>query len=295
MGTSDFKSRGIIKRLLIEGDLLLESPAHLGVGDDDDIDMALALDAREDKPVIWGTSLAGALRNYSNERYLGFPQNSEDYEAKIDDQTSAANRLFGYQCKENGSQSWLIISDSLSQNAAIEYRDLVEIDRKTRTAVDKHKFEAELIAAGTLFPLKFELLIPEEAENTDGTDLIETLAIALQGFEKGEIVLGAKKSRGWGQCRVKEWKVRDYDCATADGLIGWLDDKRDGFEKQGNSIVDLLGVDASVIDQRDLCVIDVDFRLASPMMIGAVSDAPNDPDAAQLSRRSAEMKVLNLW
>ena len=40
--------------------------------------------------------------------------------------------------------------------------------------------------------------------------------------------------------------------------------------------------------KRDICEVDVDFHLVSPMMIGSVSDNPNDPDSAHLSRRSAK-------
>jgi hypothetical protein len=199
------------------------------------------------------------------------------------------NQLFGYQSKDGGSQSWLIVSDALSQAASIEYRDLVDIDPKTRSAMDEHKFEAELIAAGTYFPLRFELLIPEETENgVSEVKLVEAFTVALQGLEKGEIFLGAKKRRGWGQCCAKKWKVCFYDCATVKGLIGWLNNERDGFEEKDKPIEELLGVNVSTIDRRDICKIDVGFELASPMMIGSVSDNSNDPDAVHLSRRSAE-------
>ena len=242
MVNDDFKSRRIVKRIIVEGDLLLKSPAHFGGGEDEDIDMALALDVLENKPIVWGTSLAGAMQNYVNERYLGYPYGNQNYKNEIEKPTSSANQLFGYQFKDNGGQSWLIVSDALAQNASIEYRDLVDIDPKTRTAVNEHKYETELITAGTYFPLKFELLIPEETENgVSEARLVEAFAIALQGLEKGEIFLGAKKNRGWGQCCVKEWKVRSYDFTTVKGLIGWLDNKRDGFEKPNSSIEELLG------------------------------------------------------
>jgi CRISPR/Cas system CSM-associated protein Csm3 (group 7 of RAMP superfamily) len=94
----------------------------------------------------------------------------------------------------------------------------VALNPKTRTAEDKKKFDFELLAAGTHFKLRFELLIPQGEKN----DLLLGLAIALQGLQNGEIALGARKRRGLGRCRVKEWKVTRYDLTTTAGLLGWL-------------------------------------------------------------------------
>ena len=65
--------RSLIERWVIKGNLLLETPAHFGNGDADALtDMPLLLDEVEGKPLLPGTSIAGALRNYLRELDLGY-------------------------------------------------------------------------------------------------------------------------------------------------------------------------------------------------------------------------------
>lgn len=70
------------------------------------------------------------------------------------------------------------------------------------------------------FPLRLELFIVEGKEK----ELRTALALALQGFERGEIPLGARRRRGFGQCRIQHWQVREYDLTTAATLIVWLNE-----------------------------------------------------------------------
>ena len=82
------------------------------------------------------------------------------------------------------------------------------IDPATRTArVDPQSgqgalFDMELLEAGTAFDLRWELALP--AEPGLQTLLRQALAIALTGFERGEIGLGARKRRGLGECRARD-------------------------------------------------------------------------------------------
>ena len=67
-------SRRIAERILIEGTLILETPAHFGNGDTVGFtDIPLLLDPLEGKqPLLTGASLAGALRTYLREFQYGF-------------------------------------------------------------------------------------------------------------------------------------------------------------------------------------------------------------------------------
>src|SRR5438552_7411936 len=67
-------SRKIVRRIVVEGDLVLQTPAHFGNGDGNDlVDMPLLTDPLEDKiPLLTGASIAGALRGYLHEREHGF-------------------------------------------------------------------------------------------------------------------------------------------------------------------------------------------------------------------------------
>jgi len=67
--------RRIAQRLIVRGNLTLLSPAHLGNGDSGgSTDMPLLLDALEERPLLTGSSLAGALRAYLLARTDGYAQ-----------------------------------------------------------------------------------------------------------------------------------------------------------------------------------------------------------------------------
>src|SRR5579859_4952088 len=87
-------SRKIVRRIVVEGDLVLQTPAHLGNGDGDDlINLPLLTDAVNEKmPLLTGASIAGALRGYLHEREHGF-RAKVNPDAKADD--SASVLLFG--------------------------------------------------------------------------------------------------------------------------------------------------------------------------------------------------------
>lgn len=280
--------RKIYKRIIIRGFLVLDTPTCLGSGDTDgNIDLQILRDSIEDKALLMGSSIAGALRNYLREY-----QNSDEFS------------LFGGQrTDEDGDQSPLIINDAISNKIIqAELRDGVKIDSVTRTAVDKAKYDLELLQAGTEFPLSFELLIEKES---DEPSLLKGLAIALQGLEKGEISLGIKKHRGFGRCHVKEWQVWNFNLEDASDRIAWLtldhswstDPPCTKLPASGVSIVAAMkeaGLEfpEEWEDQREFCKIDATFTLASPLLIrSGQASSDKAPDVVHLkSRRNGELK-----
>lgn len=239
------RSRKVSERIIIEGTLVLETPVSLSNGDaDGDTDISLLKDPYDGRALLTGTSITGALRNYLRERLLNYTQeefldengkrktkkepngnvkkDKEGYDVFED--LPIVTRLFG-SLERDGEQSHLIVDDALQTEAKpeTELRDGVKIKAETRTAEDKAKFDTELLQAGTEFPLRFELLITNYTGAPQREDLVKNLATALQGFEKGEIQLGGRKRRGYGQCRVSRWNVTRFDLTTKDGLLAWLD------------------------------------------------------------------------
>src|SRR5579884_3847959 len=87
-------SRKIVQRIVVEGDLVLLTPAHFGNGDGDDlIDMPLLTDSLDEKtPLLTGASIVGALRGYLHEREQGFRVKVDTYASA---NKSASVRLFG--------------------------------------------------------------------------------------------------------------------------------------------------------------------------------------------------------
>jgi CRISPR/Cas system CSM-associated protein Csm3 (group 7 of RAMP superfamily) len=269
-------NRGIVERIHIEGDLVLETPAHFGGREASGLsDLPLFLDPLEGKALLTGSSLAGALRNHLRERELG-------YREKETNDCLAAS-LFGQLHDGEGEQSPLIVYDALGKEPTIELRDGVALDPKTRTAEPEKKYDIELLEAGTTFPVRLELLVTEK----DRERLLRGLAIALQGLERGEIRLGARKRRGLGKCRVSKWRVRQYNLRTAQGLVGWLEDDQTPEEPEAN-IASLLQVPGTELcDARRLFTIEALFRLDSSLLIRSGSGQANDPDIVHLrSKRS---------
>lgn len=280
-------SRKIAERVLVEGMLELVTPARFGGGEADDLlDMPLLLDPVEQRALLTGTSIAGALRNYLRLREVGYGRMERD--------DSLCVALFGRtQGKEEGPHSVLMTHDALSETPSrpeTELRDGVAIDPGTRTAEEKKKFDIELLAAGTRFKLRFELFLPED--DAERKRRLKALAIALQGFELGEIGLGARKRRGFGRCRiVGNWTVVRYDVRgkRAD-LVAWLKGER-LHPKQSEQIATALDLTEQEIslDKRRRLTVRATFTLDGSMLIRSGSGDLNAPDAVHLhSRRNGK-------
>jgi CRISPR/Cas system CSM-associated protein Csm3 (group 7 of RAMP superfamily) len=282
------KSRQIGERWVIEGNLVLQTPTHLGNGDTDGIvDMPLLLDEATGRALLPGTSLAGALRNYLRERRHGFEKRAPD---------ALIEALFGGEKGDDeGNQSALIIDDALGEMPGIELRDGVRIDPITRTAkidVDNgttrgYKYDLQLLEAGTTFPLRMELLL---SRGNDQQQMKQMLALALHGLEAGEVAIGLRKRRGFGVCRVERWRVTRYDFTKPTDLLAWLaEDHPDwkfapGDQRSGQHIADLLGVSLErVEDRRNLCRIHAHFIIDGSLLIRAgFGEQDRGPDTVHL-------------
>jgi CRISPR/Cas system CSM-associated protein Csm3 (group 7 of RAMP superfamily) len=275
-------SRDITKRYVITGTLALITPARFGNGEAEDLtDMPLARDPKEGKALLTGASIAGAARNYAREYLYG-------YERK-DEQASEVQKLFGAVYNEKVSEeSWLIVDDALAVNEGVELRDGVAIEPKTRTAQPGALYDYELLEAGTRFPLRFELTVTDKNEAA----LCQALAVALTGFERGEIGLGARKRRGLGECRVTEWCVEVYDLTARQSLLDWITD-RPGGVRPGQSMAEKLGVPSLPKDERQRFTLDALFHLESSLLIRSGSGAANAPDMVHLhSRRNGKLEPI---
>jgi CRISPR/Cas system CSM-associated protein Csm3 (group 7 of RAMP superfamily) len=247
------KQRSVKKRIIIRGVLELETPTCLSSGDAEaDTDLPLLRDIVENKALILGSSIAGALRSY------------------LESNQSSTSQLFGgTRQTTTGEQSPLIVEDALSQELiATELRDGVRIDVQTGTAEDKGKYDLELLQAGTKFDLGFELLVNETTE----ASLKKELAIALHGLEQGHIPIGMKKHRGFGQCHVQQWQIWEFDLTSDSERKDWL-----LFHHQQRSLRAGIAVhqyiskelknDLVVKRPIDTCSIEATFTLASPLLI----------------------------
>ncbi len=330
--TERARHRYISKRIVVTGQLELTRPAHFGNGDDDDLtDMPLLIDEPlladdEDsieenagkRAVITGASLAGALRNYLRERELGYevvsppldPQKPDIADWRAAENALLAAQLFGgYRGTPDGDQSPLIIDDAFSVTRGlpeVELRDGVKLTAKTRTAEEKKKYDYQLLAAGTKFNLRFELLLDDDQQKNERR--LKALAIALRGlggrklgngqFEDGEIRLGARKRRGFGCCRVMNWEVTTYDLTKPNDHFAWLAadyQDKDGWKPEHtpkaiaeDDIFALLNVAPSEgnLDCREDFEIEADFEIDGSVMIrSGFDDQYSGPDTVHLKTK----------
>jgi len=284
------KHRSIRERWVIEGTLLLETPAHFGNGDVDALtDMPLLFDEVSNAPLLPGSSIAGALRNYLREVEMNYGKSfpgSEDKAGVEKERGLLSTKLFGgYRGDDEGDQSPLIVHDAFGESTGIELRDGVKIDAETRTAEDKKKFDIQLLTAGTTFDLRFELLISEDA-NVD--ELKKALATMLMGLTNREITLGARKRRGFGQCTVENWNVRVYDLMKPAGLKAWLASETTWakeFPLTDQPHVDLASL-ALKTDNRKTAKLTAEFNIDGTLLIrSGFGESDSGPDTVHLHSR----------
>jgi CRISPR/Cas system CSM-associated protein Csm3 (group 7 of RAMP superfamily) len=282
--------RLILERIIIQGTLILDTPACLGNGNTDGpTDLMLVRDSITNKALLTGASIAGALRNYVHEYQFGY--------AKDEKCDSLSTYLFGGIRKdEEADQSPLIINDSISTEIPqVELRDGVKIDIKTGTAADKSKYDLELLAAGTEFSVYFELLIEE---GKDKNKLVEALIIALQGLENYEINIGMKKRRGFGRCHVDKWRVWQFNLKDPANRLAWLTFDQEWANKytqlpREGKIKDILNKEI-IIDQRHRFTMTATFKLVGSMLIRSSQFFKDvEPDVVHLkSRRNGKEESI---
>lgn len=292
------ESRRIAKRLVIKGELVLQTPAQFGSGDSDDLtDMALLVDTYDGiSPLLPGATLAGALRSYLYSREQGYRQ------ADAQGENTLTELLFGgFKRNDDGKQSLLIVDDTLGENYNVEMRDGVRLDPQTRTADDGGLFDMQVWAAGTTFPIRLELLLTapkrkknepdaeyKKRQNGDFKKQKEALLTALQGLTDGGITLGGRKNRGLGRIHVKQWLVKEYDLTQASELMVWLKEG-DKSLASGQCVDKLEEADAfsgikPACDKREYFQMKATFKLEGSLLIRANGlPGSNSPDMVHLS------------
>jgi len=270
------RSREVAERIVIQGTLVLETPACFGNGDAESYtDMPLTRDLLTGKALLTGASIAGALRNYLRECELGYNV------AERKSGSTHAELLFGhlFKARQETVHSWLMIDDGLEKDApeelTIELRDGVGIDPETRTADKGMKYDIELLPAGTKFKLTFELWRPENegklvsgSLNNPQCSLFDALIFCLHGLQDRRIHLGQRKRRGLGQCTVQDWKIWRFDMNSDKGLCAWLD-----FDPDANPPYPphetVLPPAPTFRDNRERFFVSANFKLDSSMLIRA--------------------------
>ena len=282
--------RELTARWVVMGELRLESAALFG-GDDAaaTVDMPVQVDS-EGRPRLTGSSLAGALRNHVNDLQLGFGLREEV--------GHLAQRIFGgSRSDDDGVQSPLIVFDSVGsipEGLSIEVRDGVGIDPATGIAADTIKFDYEVLPTGTLFPIRFDLLVEKNDSEDEQAGI---LATALRALADGEIRLGARRSRGLGACAVINWRVKRFDLTSATGWLDWVStDHHDPLPsvaiaadiQERFTTIRPTASGSTLCDERRMLVIDMDLHIPGGLLM-------RSPASGATSADSAPLAGLRMW
>lgn len=178
-------------------ELISESPLHIG-GEDEEI----IVDQKE-RPIIPGTSLAGACRSYMESSQFA----------------DLTETLFGSQDSRQPHVGLIFFDSTCLGNYYYEIRPRVSIDGKTKTAERGQFFERTFLAPGTTFTTKLVLKISKD-KNDEYLEAVEHMLYALHF---GLIRIGAHQSIGGGQMRISDCQYVHYDCSDVEQLKAYVD------------------------------------------------------------------------
>lgn len=220
------------ERYLFAGRLVMESGLHIGGGRDtltttDSAVMKLV----NGRPFIPGSSMKGAFRS-AVERVAGSlprvrscglgtgkdercptPHHEGTDVTRADDEVLGALcdtcHLFGspFMAGKVRFSDLQVMTETWA--GITEVRDGVGIDRDSGRAVDRIKYDYEVVPSETEF--EFRLVVENPAEERCELGLI---AVGLRELEAGMISLGGIRTRGLGRCRLKDLAV--YRLTLAD-------------------------------------------------------------------------------
>jgi CRISPR/Cas system CSM-associated protein Csm3 (group 7 of RAMP superfamily) len=198
-------ARPIKERLRIDGELVTETPLHVGgYGRDVDTDLPLARNGAGDFYVP-GTSLAGPLRSWC-EAVFG---------------EGLVNSVWGYQKgDDDGEASHVFIEDAPIPVTAVlvEVRDGVGIDRGSGAAAEHIKYDRAVLPRGTRLPLRITVEVTEKTRPyTRGM-----FAALLEALREKEVRFGAARTRGLGRVTLVGTTVRAESFDTRQGVLASL-------------------------------------------------------------------------
>ncbi|MDO4793300.1 MAG: RAMP superfamily CRISPR-associated protein [Filifactor alocis] len=207
--------------LLLKGILTAKTPFMIGSGKDEGSDSDVLRNGR-DEIFIPGTTLAGVCRHFLEDGALKEKQQKiETAENQVGEKQETGDRkksiigVFGGKIGRTSDsrdtlESKIIFYDAFEtaktkQDLGIttKVRDSVRLNHKV--SVDKSKFDYEVVEAGASFKFRVEWLT-EDKEFSKGI-----LSRIIEGLNKGDIRIGAKTTRGFGEFELTEVRYAMID------------------------------------------------------------------------------------
>lgn len=248
----------LCKSFWLRGVLCTKSPMLIGNGQQENTDNDLLLDG-DRIPFIPGTSLAGVIRNGIREAE-GLPK-------------SALAQLFGDDTAQH-RQSMVIFHDApLKNKARISIRNGIELNEDTKTAKNKSKYDFEVLDPGAEFEFRMEILIREKFA---ALPFLQFVSNFLSFAEEGNLRIGTRTTRGYGQLLLKNVCFRNLELKTAADMQAYLDFR---WENMTGTKTELLPVSTYV---NPYTRITIPLRVESTLLIRNYFLNTYDVDCEQL-------------
>ena len=258
----DNKRYPITGKLFYHITLHLQSPVIIGSGEDEHSDVDVLRDPISEKPLIPATSLVGVLRAFSEEFIPAFDHKQLNY-------------LFGDR-NTNIAQSALQCKDIELKNHNIVIRDGVKIDYKTNTAVDKNKFNYEVVEGQNTFDLKLEISLRKRFDK-DKEAFKKLILTLIQQINAGHIRLGAKTNKGFGRLEVKNVQIVELDFKDNKNHVWrWLSGKY-----KYEDITEWKTAKTYEVIYKPF-VIDAWFKIKNSILVSSYPVDPIEPDAVPI-------------
>ncbi len=184
----------VLRRKVCQISFKTLSPLSIASGEDEWTDSDV-LKNGDGKPFVPGSSIAGAIRSYLK----------KDKDEKC---------LMGYSgANDLGKMSSLFISDAeFAEGISLETRDGVSLN-PNKTAKTGSKYDMEILEHGAVGVFYIEY-VERENDDMDALSVEDELRKVFHGFELGEIRLGRKKTRGFGEICLETIKCREFDSSN---------------------------------------------------------------------------------
>lgn len=273
-------SNHVAWRWYLVGELKTVSPLVIGSGEDKDADVQCIRDGYG-RFFIPGTTLAGVLRHALFKK----PAGDDD----------VFSRAFG-EAKDDGRQSLLLFHDAplLSKEPCFTVRDGVALDKTTKTAEDKRKFDYEVIEREQLFGFRMEALLREKDMAKDEMlASMKTLCGSILGLLTGGWVrIGAKRNRGFGKIVLENPRCALFDFSDpakrkSEGAR-WL-----AFDWSETQLEPFSAISPGMPSEYiPLCA---GFDISGAMFIRSYSTDPADPDAVHITSKGVPVVPGTSW
>ncbi len=231
------------------GEIRLESPLHIGSGEEGDFIDSLVQRDGDGRPVIPGTSLCGLMASIARDRLRleGVPKD------KVEDEP-VFNALFGSAGEQGkGHESRLVILDAFQKdrNTKIEtfVQDRTSIDRERGSAMENCLFHDELVPLGTIFDFRCEfrerealddeedIIIGGKNPNEEARKLLIDILELLSG---GWYPVGGKTGTGHGWFVLQRLRCFVFDRQDPDDILAFALDGPDALESRKSIPIDSL-------------------------------------------------------